>query len=464
MYTHNGEPQLLQYGNRPVDNSGLPRVIADNYPHYDQYGNANESAYLQRYPIKRSGAEPDATKIRTKRTPRIRKRHSPPGETLISTPLSELTKNMQVPIRDMEAWVNRSTEERMREVELKNGKIARPMNSFMLYRSAYAERTKEWCAQNNHQIVSQVSGQSWPLEPKEVKDFFEMLANTERNNHQQAHPNYKFAPNKNQNTPKKRRSQDDGNNASLKDPEYDIGSYSNGMNKRARSAIKEEVQSRHSSPLEQDSSYESRQATPFDQNGDLYANGDMNRSSWEMVNPGRPVPGMLAPPEPTQYYEPSVRQSGMGPNIEDVTFRRMGVPGIQYDGVPGTLTGLPGNAHPDLLQQQQPHPQSRTPGSLDMQVDPQLLALGQPGLPSSEGESYSDQLGVWQVQSQYLPTTLAGQETERYQEQPCYPPAMQQIIEGREMWNENQMEGGHEFEDWISGPPYEYTNSQQKLL
>ncbi len=69
-------------------------------------------------------------------------------------------------VRDIPAYVNRNTETRHAEVtKRKNGHITRPMNSFMLYRSAYAERTKAWARENNHQVVSAVAGASWPLEP-----------------------------------------------------------------------------------------------------------------------------------------------------------------------------------------------------------------------------------------------------------------------------------------------------------
>lgn len=104
---------------------------------------------------------------------------------------------MEIPIRDMEAWVNRPDSERMKEAAKRNGSIARPMNSFMLYRSAYSERTKAWCVQNNHQVVSAVSGESWPLEPQSVRDFYNELSRLERDNHAKAHPEYKFSPSKN---------------------------------------------------------------------------------------------------------------------------------------------------------------------------------------------------------------------------------------------------------------------------
>lgn len=116
------------------------------------------------------------------------------ADVVLQAPLSVLTKDSDTPLRDMEAWANRSVEERRSEVTKAN-KIARPMNRFMLYRSAYAERTKKWCDQNNHQIVSKVTGQSWKkLEPKEIKDYYDRLATIERENHQRAFPEYKFSP------------------------------------------------------------------------------------------------------------------------------------------------------------------------------------------------------------------------------------------------------------------------------
>ncbi|TID21830.1 HMG box protein [Venturia nashicola] len=113
----------------------------------------------------------------------------------LTAPLSVLTKDMvSVPVRDMQAWVNRPRSERIKEAERRNGYVTRPMNSFMLYRSAYSERTKVWCVGTNHQLVSSVSGESWPLEPPEVRDFYNKLAKIERINHQMAHPDYKFSP------------------------------------------------------------------------------------------------------------------------------------------------------------------------------------------------------------------------------------------------------------------------------
>jgi hypothetical protein len=131
-------------------------------------------------------------------TPRARKRRltETPSTPELDAPLSELTKNLPVPIKDTNAWVNRSIAERHAETARRLGRVPRPMNSFMLYRSAYADRTKQWFLQNNHQHVSKVSGRSWAMEPQEIRNQFDNWAKIERTNHQLAYPNYKFSPSK----------------------------------------------------------------------------------------------------------------------------------------------------------------------------------------------------------------------------------------------------------------------------
>ncbi|KAL5350945.1 hypothetical protein ACLOAV_004518 [Pseudogymnoascus australis] len=115
----------------------------------------------------------------------------------LEKPLSELTRTWtHVPIINIDAYVNRSAETRRQEVDDgKNpGKVKRPINPFMLYRKAYQNRTKNWCLQNNHQVISQICGDSWPLEPDNVRAQFNEWARIERQNHQNAHPGYKFSP------------------------------------------------------------------------------------------------------------------------------------------------------------------------------------------------------------------------------------------------------------------------------
>lgn len=110
-----------------------------------------------------------------------------------------------VVIADIAAYVHRPKEVRLQEVAQCKipGKIKRPMNAFMLYRKTYQNLAKVLCTQNNHQIVSQVCGDGWPLEPERIRDQFNKWAKIERENHQNAHPNYKFTPSKPAKKPKR---------------------------------------------------------------------------------------------------------------------------------------------------------------------------------------------------------------------------------------------------------------------
>lgn len=151
------------------------------------------------------------------RAPKVAKRQAPPRKDAkkarrqvsrvqiprLSRPLSELTAaHEHIPIKDMSTWVNRPVATRLAENVKRGNYVTRPMNSFMLYRSAYSERTKFWCAQNNHQVVSTVSGQSWPLEPRPIRDQYAEYARIERENHAAANPTYRFRPHKNKKSKK----------------------------------------------------------------------------------------------------------------------------------------------------------------------------------------------------------------------------------------------------------------------
>ncbi|KAK3906214.1 hypothetical protein C8A05DRAFT_40950 [Staphylotrichum tortipilum] len=153
-----------------------------------------------------------------KPAPKKKKERAKPAKDMpvLEDPISELTKDSLIPIVDIDTYVHRSSDVRRQEVETgKNpGKIKRPMNAFMLYRKAYQSRAKEWADQYNHQVVSQVCGKSWPLEPEELRQQFKTWAVIERDNHQRAHPNYKFAPSKPQKPPKVEGPADDRSDAS----------------------------------------------------------------------------------------------------------------------------------------------------------------------------------------------------------------------------------------------------------
>ncbi len=96
----------------------------------------------------------------------------------------------------MRKWVNQSLEERRAENSIRDEYVTRPMNSFMLYRSAYSERCKQWGKAHCHQVVSTVAGQSWPLEPKAIRDEFAEYARIEKENHALVNPDYHVRPQK----------------------------------------------------------------------------------------------------------------------------------------------------------------------------------------------------------------------------------------------------------------------------
>jgi hypothetical protein len=265
----------------------------------------------------------------------------------LDRPLSELTKDWtHVPVVDIEAYVNRSVVERRREVEDGKfpGKVKRPMNSFMLYRKAYQNRTKDWCLQNNHQVVSQVCGDSWPLEPESVKEQFNEWARIERQNHQIAHPGYKFSPAKPgaaKATAKRKASQEQMSEESdLEDYEWQ-GSQPRRSKKQRSTPMQEQ-----SVPYPTTRSaylYPSRESS-VDPNY-----GGYNRSSYQATNPGKPVPAQYnqANLAAGQYYQQSIQSNPNIAGVEDIIIRKAATPG-------GNSYGLPGGPHLDMMN---PYPQ-----------------------------------------------------------------------------------------------------------
>lgn len=293
-----------------------------------------------------------------KRRNRARRELSDPSIKL-DGPISQLTESFHTtPIKDMDAWVARSALERQDEVRKKNGKISRPMNSFMLYRSAYAERTKKLVGANNHQIVSKVAGQGWKLEPIEIRRKYEDLAKLERDNHAATHPDYKFSPNKNATTTSRRDSGSPaftpgptppGDEGGFSDMESDLGSttYHGSSYAHSRSQSFEEPyydSSRDSSPFGPDS-----MMTP----GYVH-------SSWQNTSHPTGLP----------VIQPSSLQSS---DSYGADIYRSTSPNQQDMGYGSSLAGLPGAAHHELLRPQLTH----APNGLPMHdMDPRLLCNG----------------------------------------------------------------------------------------
>ena len=318
----------------------------------------------------------------------------------IDAPLSELTKTYEhIPLRNMEEWVNRSAEVRRKEVEKRNGYVTRPMNSFMLYRSAFAERTKIWCLQNNHQVVSSISGESWPMEPPKIREQYNEYARIERDNHQKAHPGYKFSPSKAQNSARKRKgmSEDiEDEELSDRDPDFDWRPSSERRSK-TRAGRRQGRQAGYpvNSTL--------RANTGFNPQ---YANSGIHRSSYQATNPGKPLPVAMNEQDlHGHYYQTTVHPSLNGPNMEDVRIRKTATPGMHFGNAP-PLIGLPGAHHYELLENETFDSSLLTLS--EAQVDPTLLAYD---------SSFADQANGFITEQQfreYNDDILFGTDTHQY--------------------------------------------------
>jgi hypothetical protein len=290
------------------------------------------------------------------RTPRKRKA---PGEKVerpklpkLTKSLSELTKDYHhIPIRDMESWVHRSAEVRWQEVEKRGGYVTRPMNSFMLYRSAFAERTKLWCLQNNHQIVSSVSGESWPLESPEIREKYNELARVERMNHQLAHPGYKFSPSKAQCARKRKRQKDeDGQSMVSELDDVFLGIDATSLDIIGRKSPN--FQPKMSSGTYKRSTIKSNEnSNKFAYLSFPYEGSGAHLSSFSHNNPGKTPPMCMGTHDLNngQYYQTTVTTSSVPPIpnpmpsvvIEDIKIRKTRAP---------TSTNTIGLEHPSLVE------------------------------------------------------------------------------------------------------------------
>ncbi|KAJ6171053.1 hypothetical protein N7470_000120 [Penicillium chermesinum] len=342
-------------------------------------------------------------KAKLSKSPRERRRTAQRDPTKnsrsvpITGPLSEITKHMtDIPLKDMSTYVIRSKEERLKEARDK-GKVPRPMNSFMLYRSSYAPRIKVFIGQTNHQEVSRAAGCGWKMEPIEIREMYEEFARTERDNHAATHPEYKFKPQKGPATTKVvgeltpplsiGLGMDSGSPGHWEDHELSLL----GMHSRSRSFDVEHL---------------SRTSSPFDYTeppSSSYIN------SWGSPHPGTNMPTV----------HPSALHNSMGSQVEDVSFRRTPAPSEMQYGITSSLTGLPGGTHHDLLQP--PSTQSlHPPINETANLDPQMLSYDSmsAGIAVSMGDPYNttpSPFPIWPGETNcYLPSTGAVSSSAEY--------------------------------------------------
>ncbi|KAJ5935412.1 hypothetical protein N7466_004959 [Penicillium verhagenii] len=261
----------------------------------------------------------------------------------IDEPFSISTAHMtNIPIRDMHAWAHRPAEERHEQARQKN-KIPRPMNAFMMYRSAYAERAKAFLHQNNYQFVNSWIAASWDIETEDLKNYYRDIASLESKNHHFVHPQYKFSPNRGPVV------------AAVAEPvapshpgpfvaDHGSPAWSDLDYAPSQASFHERS---HSLPT--DVVYHSRSTTPMN-------------SIQEMSSFGQPV---WSGGYPMQNYNTALQM--MTTPYEDM------YQGHRRWTVSNGLNGLPGGSHHDLLQ---PHHNDAISGrvSVEGSLDPQVLS------------------------------------------------------------------------------------------
>jgi hypothetical protein len=147
-------------------------------------------------PVKKSRKTRETAAAPAKRQKVARSKTAEKPTYELAAPISVLTADSDIPLRDMLAFANRSVAVRHAEAEKKSGKIPRPSNSFVCYRSAYADRVMQWGSKNCHQNVSRITGSSWRIESEDVRRFYMNVAEIDRANHLLAFPGYKYNPQK----------------------------------------------------------------------------------------------------------------------------------------------------------------------------------------------------------------------------------------------------------------------------
>ena len=347
---------------------------------------------------------------RTKTIPRAAKKSKAPkpGAPLLDGPLSILTKDYNIPIKDMDAWVHRPVSERLEQAAKNKNHISRPMNSFMLYRSAYADRAKHFCMENNHQVVSQVTGASWPLEQTEIREMYEEFARIERDAHHNAHPDYKFAPNKKGGAKRNYCGKDDDDD---EDPEWE------GSKRNRRS------QTASSGPGRSHSS------TPFDDRFQLVHHPAMHPSSYWASNPRGHAPMGMGQ---ESYYQPIVSQYSQ--QVDGVAMRRTQYPQYTH----GQVIGLADNNYPEMLPTQYPE---QVYGDA---IDPQL----------DGGEQYRyAQFGIVQPRYEAHVTYAQGgypvEDTRYFEEEPqSMHPGMATLTDSADGWDHPGVDFDHALERW----------------
>ncbi|CAG8950732.1 hypothetical protein HYFRA_00002943 [Hymenoscyphus fraxineus] len=463
---------------------GMPYDNADMFAYQDQYSTPatspptssmgghdtirTRSGLIQQRPNQHLRPKNEA-RSKTEKSPKPKRAKKDKVKTVKNVPLvplSELTKDFEHnPMEDIEAYVNRSAEVRRKEVDegKQPGRVKRPMNSFMLYRKCYQHRAKEIALNHNHQVVSSMCGEHWPIEPDHVKEKFNEWARVERINHHNAHPGYKFSPSK-PGAAKGAKRKSPGVDEELDLPEYD---WQDRQVKKVRSSPLAQSQNRPVAYPPRGSAYRYSQSRDGSMEPN-YAERPMhqNPSHFNMSNPH-----MQAPPQYNQmlqggeYYEQTIRPNpnydfGNYCSAEDVLLKKTAAPGVH------SFLGLPGGSSElDIMNGMMPQHQQfdGMPVGVgpDQKIDPSLI--------SSQGALHDNPEGIYFGDTQFedqkfIPygaglidpslgdPVMAFSDAEPNQEgMPLHDPHMGILKGHQEGWHVESMDGGPEFDKWMDG-------------
>ncbi|EHK98655.1 putative Transcription factor ste11 [Glarea lozoyensis 74030] len=375
-------------------------------------------------------------------------------------PLTELTKDFTLEAVDIEAYVNRSAEVRRKEVDEGKvpAKVKRPMNSFMLYRKCYQKRANAWCLENNHQIISQICGESWPLEPDEVREQFNEWARIERINHQNAHPGYKFSPTKpGQAKGGKRKMTEELMTEDSELDDYDWQGHGSNRRHKKQRPLPSSPMGPVAYPTTRSAYQYSSRESSMDPNYVGY-----HPSSYHSTNPGKQAPQQYHPnPQSGEYYQQTIR---MNPNYppngaEDIILTKQSTPGMH------NYLGLPGGQDFDIMghYQYQGPPMTGT----EHKIDPSLISHGQTLFNDNNHGDRAHDRGVFFGDTQYGGEKFAGPfgidpslsdpsmsfaDAEHVQEgMPLHDPHASVLRGHQEGWQVETMDAGPEFEKWMDG-------------
>lgn len=210
------------------------------------------------------------------------------------------------------------------------------------------------------------------MEPKEIRDLYTDYARIERDNHQKAHPGYKFSPSKAGTVSRKRRdtSEEEEDPSDLDDLDSEW--------KPSRSKALRTNMAKGTTP---GATWQMGNATYSSPDRAMTSNRFPEYSTYQHSNPGKPLPVPMRHEQLYgQYYQTTVRPNISHPYTEDVFMRRTDHLGMSYD-TQTPLVGLPGGSHYELLDQHAPtntptpHPEPLA----EPQLDPYLLSQGDEG-------------------------------------------------------------------------------------